>query len=163
MKFQVQCSGVFGLGLLLFCAGCGETWQTATYPAHGAITINGQPPEGAVVELQSVDEGADVRNSRPWGVVSADGTYSLTTYSTNDGAPVGEYVVTVRWPPTVDRPSLADRLNSAFSTPDESQWQVTIVEGENELPPIAITGAKVAPREKAGARGAPPMGPGMGA
>lgn len=144
------------------CLGCGEDWQAQTYPAHGRIAINGEPPVGAVVELHSTGEQPDVRNSRPWAVVQEDGSYILSTYERDDGAPPGEYAVTIRWPPDVSQPSLADRLGGAYSKAERSKWSVRISEEENEIPPIEITEAKVQPKDKAlPPRNAPP-GPNMG-
>lgn len=143
--------------------GCGgEAWHAETYPASGRITINGKPPAGAVVELRAVEEQPDVRNSRPWAVVREDGSYTLTTYEAGDGAPAGEYAVTIRWPPDVSQPSLADRLGGAFSRAERSRWNATISPGENELPPIEITGVKVQPQEKATPPAKAPPGPVMG-
>ena len=144
--------------------GCsGDDWQAKTHPAQGRVIVNGQPAGGAVVELHSTgDIKPDVRNSRPWAVVQDDGTFTLSTYEFGDGAPLGEYAVVVRWPPNVNQPSLADRLNGAYSRPDRSKWRVTISEGENELPPLEITGAKVLPKEQAGAKSRRPPGPAMG-
>lgn len=144
---------------LPLCAGCGEDWQAETYPAHGRIAINGEPPAGAIVELRSVHAQPDVRDSRPWGVVDAEGRFVLSTYEAGDGAPRGEYKVIIRWPPDVTQPSLADRLGGAYATSDKSQWSVSIEEGENELPSIDITGAKVASKEKAVAPRRAPPGP----
>ena len=142
------------------CSGCGgEEWQAATYPARGTITVNGEPPIGAVVELRSTGAQPDVRNSRPWAVVQADGSFALSTYMQGDGAPVGTYKVVVRWPPDVTQPSLADRLSGAYATPERSQWTVTIAEGENDLPPVAITGAKVLPKMTSPTGPASPPGP----
>ncbi|MBW3595795.1 MAG: hypothetical protein KY475_00810 [Planctomycetes bacterium] len=147
----------------LACVGCGgEDWQAETYPAHGRITINGQPPVGAVVELHSTGEQPDVRNSRPWAIVQEDGAYTLSTYEKGDGAPAGDYAVVLRWPPDVTQPSLADRLGGAYAVPERSQWNVMIGEGENELPPIEITGAKVLSAEEAQSPRHSPPGPGMG-
>lgn len=144
------------------CVGCGgEAWQAETQPAEGVITVNGEPPVGAVVELHPTGEAADERNSRPWAVVRDDGSYTLTTYEPGDGAPVGEYAVIVKWPPDVSKPSLANRLRGAYSDPKRSQWQVEISEGENQLPPLEIEGAKVLSKQQAGPpRGSPP-GPEM--
>jgi len=165
----IRCWSMPSLGLLfipvlLLLQGCrGEDWQASTYPAQGRITINGKPPEGAVVELHSRgEEKPDVRNSRPWGIVQSDGTYSLSTYEKSDGAPPGEYAVTIRWPPDVSQPSFADRLGGAYSTTRKSKWSVTIEEGENELPPIEITGARVQSKEHARPPRQAPPGPGMG-
>lgn len=144
------------------CLGCGENWQAETYPAHGRITINGEAPHGAVVELHTTGEAVDVRNSRPWAIVQADGTYSLSTYESGDGAPAGQYAVVIRWPPDVSQPSLADRLGGAFAQPERSRWNVTVSEGDNELPPIEITGAKLRSKEQANSPRLAPPGPAMG-
>lgn len=159
---RVPSPAMAGLLVCLTCLGCGGDWQAETHPAGGQISVNGEPPAGAVVELHATGEAVDVRNSRPWAIVQEDGSYTLSTYERNDGAPVGEYAVTVRWPPDVSQPSLSDRLNNAYVDPSRSQWKVTISEGDNELPPIEITGAKVLSEEQANRAGTAPPGPGMG-
>lgn len=146
---------------VLTASGCGQRWQAATYPVHGKLEINGQLASGAIVELHSQGSARDVRNSRPWGIVDDRGEFHLTTYKSNDGAPQGEYRLTIKWPPDVSRPSLADRLNHAYSKPDNSHWTVTVQDRETDLGTIEVKGAKVLPADRAFARNAPP-GPGMG-
>lgn len=131
------------LAVCLTGIGCGDGWRAKTYPAAGRLTINGVAPEGARVHLHSVGQKVDQRNSSPWGIVQKDGTYTLSTYEKGDGAPPGEYKVTLRWPFEPNAPDLGDRLGYAFATPEKSKWQVTIKEGDNQLPPIEVTGAKV--------------------
>lgn len=146
-------------------AGCGkEEWQAETYPASGQITINGESPEGAVVTLYPVGEKIDTRGSNPWGIVQQDGTYLLSTYEQGDGAPVGKYAVTVRWPRDVTEMSAAmtDRLGGIYATKDRSQWEVTITDGENVLSPIEIEGVKVQSKEEASPPRHAPPGPLMG-
>lgn len=154
--------GWFAVAVCMLCSGCGgDDWQASTYPASGQISINGQPPAGAVVELHAVGEVPDARNSRPWAVVQDDGSFTLTTYEAGDGAPVGEYAVTVRWPPDVSQPSLADRLGGAYATTERSRWNVTISNGDNALAPIEIDDAKVQSKEDASAPLKSPAGPAM--
>jgi len=154
---------LLGIALCPLCLGCGgEDWQAETWPARGSITINGEPPVGAYVQLHPTGEATDVRDSRPWALVKEDGTFTLTTYEAGDGAPAGEYAVTVRWSPDVNSPSMADRLNNAYSNPDQSEWKVSIVEGENVLPPIVIEGATVLDSDKASKSKKLPPGPEMG-
>lgn len=153
--------GMLALATSLACAGCGEDWQAETYPAYGTITINGEPPVGALIQLHSTGDAKDKRDSLPWGLVQEDGSYTLSTYEMGDGAPTGEYAVTIRWSPNVNTPTLADRLNNAYDNPAKSEWKVTITDDENELPPIEITGAKVTNGNAGGRRRLPP-GPAMG-
>jgi len=157
--------GLFSLVIFTatWCMGCGEDWQAETHPVTGKVTVNGKAPEGAVVTLYPVGEKVDKRNSKPWGIVDGDGVFDLQTYEKADGAPVGEYVVTIKWPWDVNDMSQAmtDRLGKAYSNPDKSKWPVTIEEGENILDPIEITGAKVEmkPPSKTGGKVPGPPGP----
>jgi len=150
--------------LLLFFSlpvlGCDEDWQAKTVPATGRVTINGQPPEGAIVHLYPVDEKADIRNSRPWGIVQEDGTYRLSTYERDDGAPPGTYKFTIKWPFDYTKPSTADRLNHRFDSPEESQWTVTVEPDKTELEPIALTGVQIADQPGSSPTTPAPM-PGM--
>lgn len=144
--------------------GCrGEQWQAETYPASGQITINGEPPAGAVVTLHPIAGNVDQRGSSPWGIVQPDGSFLLSTYEKGDGAPVGDYAITVRWPLDVTDMSAAmtDRLGGAYSTQQRSPLTVTIAETENELPPVHLDRAKVlSEKETKSPRRAPP-GPNM--
>lgn len=134
---------------LLALAGCRESWQADTYPASGRVAINGEPPGGALVQLVPAGGTTDERNSRPWGLVKEDGTFVLSTYNGEPGAPAGDYVVTMTWPPDASRPSMADRLKSRYARPERSPWRVTITQGENVLPLIEATGVEVDSVEKA--------------
>ncbi|QEG01944.1 hypothetical protein Mal15_60250 [Stieleria maiorica] len=165
LKWQLNRLGLLlvlpGLVLLPGCAD--EAWQADTYPAHGTITVNGEPPEGAVVELVASGRSQpDVRNSRPWALVEADGTFALSTYEIGDGAPAGEYDVLIRWPPDASKPSFADRLSGAYSTAEKSPWTFTVKQEENTLPAIEITGAKVQSEERARPPRQAPPGPAVG-
>jgi hypothetical protein len=103
--------------------------------------VDGQPAVGAQVTLHPVHgQDFDQRGSRPTGLVTADGTFSLTTYQPDDGAPAGRYVVTVFWAENPDalEPS-PDRLQGRYLAPTESTLQVEIPEAETELPPLELT------------------------
>lgn len=155
---------LWAFSLLVGATGCStDNWQAKTYAASGRISINGQPPAGAVVTLHSVKRKVDQRGSNPWGIVRDDGTFSLSTYEQEDGAPPGEYAVTVRWPEDVTDMAAAmlDRLGGAYSNEERSEWKVTIEPGKTELPLIEIKGAKIKSSDVLKPnRAAPPM-PGM--
>lgn len=127
----------------LACAGCGGDWKAETYPAKGTISVNGKPPVGAVLHFVSTAGKVDQRNSRPWAKVANDGSFTLGTYKPGDGAPPGQYAVTIVWPVDPSTPDPRDRLGFAFAKPEKSKWKVTIIEGENELPPIVLKGVTV--------------------
>ncbi len=145
------------LAACLLCSawsGCRPSWQSDSFPATGRVTINGEPPVGALVQLIPVgDKQPDERVSRPWGLVKEDGSFTLSTYDGEPGAPPGEYAFTITWPPDVSKPSTADRLRSRYTRPDQSHWRFTIKEGDNVLPPVEMTGVDV--DMKAGASALP--------
>lgn len=142
-------------------AGCsGKDWEAETYPVTGKVLINGEPAVDAIVELHATAQKPDSRNSRPWGIVQPDGSFSLTTYQKADGAPPGQYAVTLRWPVDLTTPSQVDRLAGAYSTAAKAPANVTVEAGENEIPAIDLKDVKVLAAEKA-VRSRPRMkGPG---
>src|SRR3954451_7314937 len=76
-------------GLAAFAAGCGGAeGRVPVYPAIGKVTIKGEVPEGALVVLYPAKPGGEVE-LRPSGKVKQDGSFSLTTYDADDGAPAG--------------------------------------------------------------------------
>lgn len=148
-------------GCLLLLAGCGgEDWHTATYPASGTVLINGLPAANVVVELHAVGEQPDSRNSRPWGIVQLDGTYELTTYAKADGAPPGDYALTLRWPSDISTPSHFDRLSGAFDSVEQAPLRVTIEPDDNALPPVELSNIDVLPVDKTSTPGKRMSGPG---
>lgn len=129
----------------VFGAGCGRpSWQAKTQPAHGEVIVNGKPADGAFVTLYPVGKDVDSRQSRPWSIVEPDGSYTLRTYELDDGAPIGEYQVTVVWRFDPSSQAVTDRLGFAYSKPEQTPWRFTIKSGDNELPRIDIKDNQVA-------------------
>jgi len=144
VRKNLQVAPILMLSLLLLLQGCGpKEWKAKVVPARGSISINGSPAEGVMVTLSPRGDQVDKRETQPWGVSSTDGTFTLTTYEFEDGAPEGTYDVLVRWPDDVHSMDAIDMLDGAYSRPDKSQWQVTVIKGTPELPPIRIDGARL--------------------
>jgi hypothetical protein len=81
------------LGVLLLNLACGG--RNSVYPVSGKVLFDGKPAEGAVVQFHPKNKSGKV--VVPVGRVGADGTFRLTSYKQDDGAPAGEYTVTVFW------------------------------------------------------------------
>jgi 3',5'-cyclic AMP phosphodiesterase CpdA len=92
-----------------------------THPASGRITIGGQPHVGATVALHRWDSVSDKWINTADGRTDDDGRFQITTYSRFDGAPVGEYAVTI---------TKADAVFGAAAT---TTLRVPIREGENVM------------------------------
>ena len=129
-------------------AGCGEDWQAKTYPAAGRLTINGQPAQGALVQLIPRGAAPDERNSRPWGMVGADGTFQLSTYEPGDGSPPGDYGLTIAWPVDASKLGSPDRLAGKYAQGNPALPAVTLKAEPNQIPPIELTGIKLVDRPR---------------
>lgn len=81
----------------LATTSCGPK-QKPTYPTEGKLLINGQPAANVTVFFNAINP-ADAESTRAYATTTADGTFSLTTHNAYDGAPEGEYVVTLLYEP----------------------------------------------------------------
>ena len=81
----------FALLLPLALIGCGGTSNPPTEPVSGTVTLDGSPYEGAVITFVPDDSA----NRAAVATSQADGTYSLTTFASGDGAQIGTYKVKV--------------------------------------------------------------------
>jgi hypothetical protein len=144
---------LLGAGALTTLLGCGgPDYETIpTFPVRGRVQVNGQPAEGAIVRFHPLtpQPGAEFPLT-PSGRTEADGQFELTTYEGSDGAPAGEYAITVVWPDPTWRPPGGgppplppDRLKGAYADPERSRWKATVNEGNNLIDPIDIVGAEL--------------------
>jgi hypothetical protein len=81
------------LSCLVFAAGCGSS--SGTIPVHGTVTLDGKPLPGAVIIYQPNDVSPKTPSRNAQGTIMLDGTYSLTSFQTGDGAFPGEYTVLI--------------------------------------------------------------------
>lgn len=121
--------------------GCGKAnSRVPVHPAQGAIQFRGQPAHGAFVSLHPKNAIEGVPHPR--ATVSQDGTFAVTTYDGNDGAPEGDYVLTVQWYKPVkqgnDLVGGPNVLPAKYGSPRTSDVIVHIAAGENRLKPIQL-------------------------
>lgn len=138
---------------LALLSGCeGPAYESIpTHPASGRITVNGVPAEGAVVRLYPATPQPGAKYPlMPSGRADGEGVYRLTTYEGEDGAPAGDYVVTVEWPDPDWRPPGGgmpppppDRLKGRFADPKRSAIRTTVVEGDNQIEPIVLEDVEI--------------------
>lgn len=121
--------------LILLIAGCGEVDnRKPTYPVKGRITVDGKPPGSALqIECQPV-AGMDTRNPTVSRTETDElGNFQISTYSSGDGVPAGDYVLTVTWL-TFNLMSRdytgPDKLDGRYSDPEKSEIKVTVMPGE---------------------------------
>ena len=145
--------GVYGLLILAasaVCAtSCGSSDEVPVYPVRGQVLVQGQSAENAYIVCYPQGASVEVQQLTPRGKTTADGRFSLKTYRQGDGAPPGDYKISIVWHPPPEgmrtdqlHPSeltaLPDRLEGRFADPATSGLTVTVTSGQNELPPFEI-------------------------
>ena len=132
--------------MVISAIGCGSD-PTTPHPVHGQVIVDGQPAELATVVFHPINNAPEeVASMRPRAVTDKEGRFVLATYDVDDGIPAGEYKATVVWPgppPSGDPDSYhpdelrsrPDVLRGRYANPETSDLQVTVSQGENELPP----------------------------
>jgi hypothetical protein len=123
-------------GLMPLC-GCGKG-QLAAYPVTGTVLVDGRPAEGAIVTFVPVEGSEALMKERPYGEVDAQGKFQLMTFVRGDGAPPGDYKVTVLWTAGA-KPGQLDRLGGRYSSPDESPLTATVEDAPADLPPFKLS------------------------
>jgi hypothetical protein len=79
-------------------------------------------------------------NIVPVGVVLDDGTFKVTAYEPNDGAPQGDYVATVQWF-KITKENAGPGPNvipKKYADPKTSPIKVTVTASPTLVPPITI-------------------------
>jgi len=117
----------------------GVTWtnRRPVNPLRGKVFFEGTPAPNAVVTFHLINSDTKRFTRAGDAMAEADGTFTLSTYAANDGAPVGDYAVTVVWwNPLVDAegkpgPNL---LPERYAKPETTPLRVTVKAGPNEVP-----------------------------
>jgi hypothetical protein len=119
----------------LVLAGCGSG-QKPAIPVKGQLFYKeSQPAAGAMVVFHPIPADPSPTAIKPTGEVRADGSFSLTTYKAEDGAPAGDYDVTVIWLEKPSGPRLTenrgpatDRLEGRYGNPAAPKLKATVNE-----------------------------------
>jgi len=135
-----QMTSAAGVALLLAgCSGAGGD-RVKTYPVTGNIYANGQPAAGAKVACFAIDD-PKLLPLQPHAITGPDGSFKLTTYKTGDGAPIGTYALTVKWPlpplPGHDGDG-PDRFKGRYADPKRPARQIVVTTGTNDLETIEL-------------------------
>lgn len=132
-------------------SSCGKADRKPVYPVHGQVLdANNRPAAGALVIFHPV-QMSDAEPSKPLAYVEEKGSFALTTYEKGDGAPEGEYVVTIEWRERSANPFAAkkegeDRLHGRYRDPKASKFRFKIEkQADNVLPPIRVKWPENAP------------------
>lgn len=122
------------------CSGSSQNWEK-THAASGVVTLKGRPISDA--QLYFFPQDVQLPETvRPKAQSSEGGKFEVWTYAQGDGAPAGNYKVTVvRNAVVVSQNTIVAKTNDLpgkYSTVDTSDIVVAIAAGQNELPPIDL-------------------------
>jgi len=130
--------GILVAVVAILITGCGGYDDGLTkHPVTGTVLIDGEPHEGVLVRFYREGTEPDSNADTPAGVTDESGHFALSTNGQNDGAVAGKYKATFKWP-DFNGPGANDQLGSRYSDPAQSEFEVTISEGENELPTFKL-------------------------
>jgi calcineurin-like phosphoesterase family protein len=109
--------------------------KVATHPVEGKLHLDGKPFAGAMVTLWRYNENTKRFNAVCNGKSDEDGRFQMSTYRGFDGAPAGEFIVTVTKALAIDDEGMPIKnvLPEAYGTAAMSQLKMTIKEGTNDL------------------------------
>src|SRR3984893_8600905 len=65
------------------------------YPVHGRVLLDGKPMAGAMVILHPAGD-VGLNGLKPRALADAEGWFKIYTYVIGDGAPAGNYAVTIQ-------------------------------------------------------------------
>lgn len=131
-------AGVLGMGL----AGCTKKDdRVQVFPVKGQVKFKGEATPGAFVVFHAKDaKGPDA--PKPTAQVKSDGAFALTSYDAGDGAPAGEYAVTVQWPKLIVTGDGAQAgpnvLPDSYAKPETTPLKVKVEAQPNDLKPFEI-------------------------
>ena len=124
--------------LLLLAVGCSQEQAppVPTFPVTGQVTFGGKPAVGAVVVFHP--KSGSTEFPFPHGQADNDGKFQVTTFAKADGAPAGEYVITVElhsFQQQQDDYVLGPNLvPPKYATAATSDLVARVAEGPNEVP-----------------------------
>lgn len=108
--------------------------RKATHPVKGFVYVDSSPAAGATVSFYLKDSGKKAPSFVGDAIVEGDGSFGLSSYAAFDGAPTGDYVVTVnfdgRYGPVGDRKGT---IPLKYTKADTSPLTATVKAGKNEF------------------------------
>lgn len=109
-----------------------------TTPVSGKVTVDGRPVKDLWVTLHPKDPSVSLR---PRGQTDENGNFKLTTYTGGDGAPIGEYNITIEWLTFIKRGGDwggPDKLKNQCNDPKSTPYHVTVTSTPIELPTFEL-------------------------
>lgn len=106
-----------------------------TVQVTGKVLVDGVPPATPVAVKAHLVGNVDPNQPISSAVTDKDGVFKLNTYNWGDGMPPGDYKLTFLWGQMTMHRGMqgADQLGGVYSSPDKSQFKVTVAESSEAL------------------------------
>lgn len=127
--------------VVVLLPGCRKRGWLDTYPVKGVILVDGKPAKDVKITFHPVQDMGD-KPVIPSGSTNEQGEFQLSTFVTDDGAPAGEYDVTIVWPVRfnpISRLWEGDQLKGHYDKPDKAKMRITIEKKPQELSTIELS------------------------
>jgi hypothetical protein len=145
----IRCTTIaIGVCCLILASSCGRPkvpeiqGKLPVFPVKGSLLIDGKPVgQAQLVFFPGTPFPKDASQFLPRARTNDDGTFTVMTYADADGAPAGNYRVTVTWRGAGDEQRTDDDPNlipPMYHNPRITQLRAKVEEGENTLPPFEI-------------------------
>jgi hypothetical protein len=135
-------TALLSLGVICLLAGCGGDGRTPVYPVKGRVLVDGKPAARVLLQLHPVGNNSPDA-VHPRGEADEQGHFVLTSYVRGDGAPEGEYDVTVTWYRATKKGDEYESVNylpARYAKATSSKLKATVTRGTNELPVLKLQG-----------------------
>ncbi|MEW4453021.1 hypothetical protein AB1L30_10115 [Bremerella sp. JC817] len=127
-------------------SGCGtaEPPRLEVFPVKGTLHVNGKPAAHAELTFHRKEplQDASGRDLFPYAIVQDDGKFAVLTNADGDGAPPGEYAITVVWPKITieggEETFGPDMLRGRYRDPGTPVTTIVVTEQDNVIPPINL-------------------------
>jgi hypothetical protein len=125
---------------------CSKDKFHKVFPVKGKILVNGSPAAECLIYLNRTWDDNHPRRVTPYALTNQNGEFQITSYITDDGAPEGEYIVTIEWR---ERSGLMqnnfegiDRLGGAYAKQEMTKgipgFVIKVEKKPLELPPFEL-------------------------
>ena len=123
----------------LALSACGRQVHREVYPVEGILLADGSPAANASVAFHPLHSGKSARCAV--GRTDQSGKFRLTTNSDSDGAPLGDYAVTVVWiDETIpldececENPLIHDRFRGYYADAELTELRATVRPSGNSI------------------------------
>lgn len=127
---------------LTFLSGCGGETGPRCHPVEGRVLYQNQPLAEAMVVFHPLTPPVE-RVPQPIGNTNAEGRFMMTTLKSGDGAPQGEYAITIelREPRQIGEEVVRDGPNllpPKYASPRDTPLRYKVIPGKNEVPEIKL-------------------------